>query len=74
MKPAYEAVFYDKDDGTQPARVFLKSLEDDMRLKMGYIIYMLQCNGPELREPYSKHLSDGIFELTPHDSAIHHQG
>lgn len=24
---------------------------------------MLEANGPELREPYSKHLDDGIFEL-----------
>ena len=24
---------------------------------------LLQQNGPELREPYSKHLEDGIFEL-----------
>lgn len=26
-------------------------------------IQILQENGNELREPYSKHLSDGIFEL-----------
>ena len=24
---------------------------------------MLECNGPELREPYSSPLRDGIFEL-----------
>lgn len=27
------------------------------------IIGVLQDNGYELREPYSKHLSEGIFEL-----------
>ncbi len=27
------------------------------------IIDMLADNGPNLREPYSKHLNDGIFEL-----------
>jgi len=30
---------------------------------MGFVIYRLQCNGPKLREPHSKHLSDGIFEV-----------
>ena len=24
---------------------------------------MIEQNGPELREPYSKHLDDGIFEI-----------
>ena len=33
-----------------------------MRAKM-MIIGVLQDNGNELREPYSKHLSEGIFEL-----------
>ena len=34
-----------------------------MRAKMMMIIGVLQDNGNELREPYSKHLSEGIFEL-----------
>lgn len=34
-----------------------------MRAKMLMIIGVLQDNGYELREPYSKHLSEGIFEL-----------
>jgi len=34
-----------------------------MRAKMLHTISILQDNGYELREPYSKHLSDGIFEL-----------
>ena len=34
-----------------------------MRAKMASTISILQDNGNELREPYSKHLSDGIFEL-----------
>ena len=33
------------------------------RAKMLMIIGVLQDNGYELREPYSKHLSEGIFEL-----------
>jgi len=34
-----------------------------MRAKMVDTISILQDNGYELREPYSKHLSEGIFEL-----------
>ena len=34
-----------------------------MRAKMADTISILQDNGYELREPYSKHLSEGIFEL-----------
>ena len=34
-----------------------------MRAKMADMISILQDNGYELREPYSKHLDDGIFEL-----------
>lgn len=34
-----------------------------MKAKIYRTIDMLANNGHELREPYSKHLSDGIFEL-----------
>ena len=34
-----------------------------MRAKMADTISILQDNGYELRKPYSKHLSEGIFEL-----------
>lgn len=30
---------------------------------MAWTIALLESGGTELREPYSKHLSDGIFEL-----------
>ena len=59
----FEAEFYEKDNGDQPAREFLLSLDKKMRAKMMMIIGVLQDNGNELREPYSKHLSEGIFEL-----------
>jgi len=34
-----------------------------MRAKVLRVIDMLETNGSDLREPYSKHLNDGIFEL-----------
>ena len=50
-------------NGDQPAKEFLLSLDKKMRAKMADTISILQDNGYELREPYSKHLSEGIFEL-----------
>jgi phage-related protein len=34
-----------------------------MRAKLLRTVLLLEQNGNELREPYSKHLGDGIFEL-----------
>ena len=63
LMPRFEAEFYEKENGEQPARDFLLSLDRKIRAKMMMIIGVLQDNGNELREPYSKHLSEGIFEL-----------
>lgn len=58
-----EAIFYDKPDGTQPAIDFINSLDIKMQAKMVRTIQILQDNGTALREPYSKPLDGGIFEL-----------
>lgn len=59
----FELLFYDKEDGTEPAKEFLLSLDQKMRAKLLMVADMLASNGSELREPYSKPLGDGIFEL-----------
>lgn len=59
----FEIIFYDKADGREPAKEFILSLDKKMRAKMLRTITMLADNGPDLREPYSKPLGDGIFEL-----------
>lgn len=59
----YNTLFYEKADGQMPAKEFLLSLDYDMRAKMIRTLELLQKNGPALREPYSKELEDGIFEL-----------
>ena len=53
----------DRDDGTEPAKEFILSLDKKMRAKMLRTIEMLQNNGYELREPYSKSVNEGILEL-----------
>ena len=59
----YEVIFYDKTDGTEPAKDFILSLDKKMRAKMLRTISLLADNGLDLREPCSKPLGDGIFEL-----------
>ncbi|MCL2014283.1 MAG: type II toxin-antitoxin system RelE/ParE family toxin [Oscillospiraceae bacterium] len=46
-----------------PTREFLLEIDKKMRAKMIWTINVLKVDGPEIREPYSKHLDDGIFEL-----------
>ena len=59
----YRVEFYEKGNGKQPVREFLLSLDKRMRAKAADAIVLLRDNGHELREPYSKHVVDGIFEL-----------
>lgn len=61
--PKFEVEFYENANGEQPVKEFLQGLDPKMRAKMMLMISVLQDNGYELREPYSKHLSEGIFEL-----------
>lgn len=55
--------FYETENGNIPVEEFLKMLDVKMRAKLLGIIKILQEKGNRLREPYSKHLDDGIFEL-----------
>lgn len=61
--PEFEVIFYDRTDGTEPVKEFLDSLDVKMRAKMLRTVLLLAENGTHLREPYSKPLDDGIFEL-----------
>ena len=60
---SFTVLFYDLPDGTEPVREFLLSLNRKMLAKVVREIELLSVNGPELREPYSKSMGDGIFEL-----------
>lgn len=55
--------FYEDRNGDRPAELFLDSLDIKMRTKLVMIMKVLQEKGNELREPYSKHVTDGIFEI-----------
>lgn len=55
--------FYEKENGEIPVEEFLNSLDTGMKSKLVMILKVLQEKGNQLREPYSKHLEDGIFEI-----------
>ena len=55
--------FYERENGDIPAEDFLLSLDIKMRAKLLGIMSILQEKGNQLREPYRKHLDDGIFEI-----------
>ncbi|MCD8225280.1 MAG: type II toxin-antitoxin system RelE/ParE family toxin [Clostridiales bacterium] len=59
----FEVLFYEKENGERPVRTFLLSLDIKMQTKMISLFEILEDKGSELREPYSKHVEDGIFEL-----------
>ncbi len=56
--------FYKLQNGTKPAGMFIKSIEDQkLKAKVIRTIKLLETFGHDLGEPDSKHLGDGIFEL-----------
>lgn len=59
----FKVEFYTKDTGEKPAKDFILSLDTKMKAKVLGIIDVLEEYGTQLREPYSKHLDDGIFEI-----------
>ena len=59
----YDVDFFIKENGDCPVKEFLLSIDKKMRAKLMVDIALLEENGPQLREPYSKHLEDGIFEI-----------
>lgn len=59
----FDVEFYRQANGACPVREFLDSLDNKLRAKLLRTIELLEQNGNELREPYSKYLGDGVFEL-----------
>ena len=59
----FSVEFYEKKDGTCPIEEFLASLDVKTRAKFVGLFEILEEKGNQLREPYSKPLEDGIFEL-----------
>jgi len=63
MEQEYQVIFYEKENGDCPTQEYIDSLDIKLSAKVYRILEMIKKNGPELREPYSKHLDDGILEI-----------
>lgn len=59
----WKVIFYQKVDGSSPVFDFIESLIPKLNAKVYRDIGILQDYGNANREPYSKYLDDGIFEL-----------
>ena len=59
----FEIIFYEKKNGKKPAEEFLFNSDVKMRAKLTGLLKILQEYGNMLREPYSKSLGNGIFEI-----------
>ena len=59
----FNVIFFKKHDGSCPVEDFLDSIDKKMKIKLTKEISLLQEYGNMVREPYSKHLQDGIYEL-----------
>ena len=59
----FEVEYFEKEDGTYPAEEIILSQDVKMRAKLFRLLELLEEKGNTLREPYSKSLDDGIFEI-----------
>ena len=63
MKKNYQVIFYRDKEKKSPFIDFLNNLDDKLRAKTLMMVHLLEENGVDLREPFTKSLGDGIFEL-----------
>lgn len=59
----FEIEFYEDIKGNHPIENFLDSLDIKMRAKILCELELLSEMGNRMREPYSKHIDEGIFEI-----------
>lgn len=59
----FEIVFYRRKDGSRPMDAFLDGLDQKLRAKAVRDLRELRSNAGMLREPHSKAMGKGLFEL-----------
>lgn len=60
---SYIVEYYELEDGSRPAEEFILSQGKKMQAKIFFSLEFLELKGSALREPFSKSLGDGIFEV-----------
>ncbi len=59
----FQIEYYTLPDGKKPVEEFIDSLPVKMRVKAFDSLAILEQFGNQLREPYSKPVGEGLFEL-----------
>ncbi len=59
----FDIDFYQLPNGEKPVEKFLNSLDRKMRVKALHSLSILEEFGNTLREPHSKSVGNGLFEL-----------
>lgn len=60
---SYAVEYFELPDGSRPAEEFILEQDFKMQAKLFMALEFLEERGPMLREPFSKPLGDGIFEI-----------
>lgn len=55
--------YYELENGICPVEEFILKQDNKMQAKIFKNLELLEIRGNELREPFSKHIEDGIFEI-----------
>lgn len=63
-------VFYRRETGTSPVIEFLESLKPESLAIIHQKIHMLSAFGMQLREPHTKPIENGLFELRIRDNKV----
>ena len=59
----FSVEYFEKEDGSCPVEDFILALDNKMQAKIFRSLELLEEFGNQLREPHSKQLEDGIYEL-----------
>lgn len=70
QRPTWTVGTYQTNTGETPVRRFLDSLTGDQAQQAAALIKLLAELGNLLREPHSKHLESGLWELRRHQVRI----
>ena len=60
---SFSVEYYELENGNCPVEDFILEQNNKMQAKIFKNLELLESRGNELREPFSKHIEDGIFEL-----------
>lgn len=60
---SYAVEYFERPDGSRPAEEFILEQDFKMQAKLFMALEFLEERGPMLREPFSKPLGEGVFEI-----------